>query len=386
MRRLLLSVLVLSVACKKDGKDTDTDTDTIGDLTPAQALHDRIVGSWSAKEPGMFHLGEDPSLDSVVFQQDGSGTFTYREKSTGMLICMDVRWDTTDHSIVLDFQFNELALYLFDGLWSASFDGDTLTLVPDTGIPTLLEPEREIAQDHQCAEVTVEEELATDRGLYSDANIVYEPSQELFYLANQDEARMDPVHHGTAPIMAAPWFFTTSNARSPQAYDVDNDRIWFLDAAHHDRLLCRDRMDADCGTLDTTALGHEMRIDVATIDDDGWVWVHGRNASGERELVQIDPSGPSVEDTVDFDAELRAMVWMEGMLYAITDEMAGPLLEVDAQEGTVERTLQAPQLPLVLHRWKGITVAEGDLWVAFNSQFEGDDPITLRRLGLPDAD
>lgn len=384
MRIFTLSLLILLAACKKDPDPGDTDTDVI--VTPAQALHDAAVGSWRFDDPGLFAIGDDPSPDSLVLREDGSGTVTFRETSTGSLICLDLRWDTTEHSLMFDFEFSEFALYLFDGLWSAELGEDTLTLTPDFGTPTVLERTEGVSEDRQCKEITVEEEVSTDRDLYSDANLVYDPNSESIYVAHPDEARMDPVELGDSSAMLAPWFFSTSNLRSPQFYDAAAGEVWFLQPGFQERLVCRTRADADCGTIDTLFIGHELNLTSATMTDDGMFWVHGTTPAGERELMLIDPSGPNVEDTVSFDFELGQMVWLDDRLYAIAKDMGGPLLEIDPEEGTVERTLGSQDMPQQLVRWEGITVAEGELWIGVRSNLEGDDSLTLKRISLPDAD
>lgn len=382
MRALTLLPLCLAlVACATEATTDDGDTDVV--VTPAQQLHDAAVGSWTFDDAGLFAIGDDPSPDSLVLRADGGGTLTFREKSTGLLICMDLRWDTTEHSVVFDFEFSEFALYLFDGLWSADVDGSTLTLTPDFGTATVLERTDAVADDHQCQEIAVEEEVSTDRDLYSDANLVYDPANDAIYFSNPDDPRMDPWGLGDGPSMLGPWVFGASNLREAQVYDADQGEVWFLKSGYEEQLICRTLTDMDCGVIDTAALGHELNLAGAAQTDDGWFWVHGRTPADERELMLIDPSGPSIEDTVSFDVELEQMVWLDDRLYALVGELGGPLVEIDPEEGTVERTLGDQDMPQQLVRWEGITVVDGALWIGVSSNFEGEDAITLKRISLP---
>lgn len=345
------------------------------------SLRSQVVGIWAPDDPGLFQFMDQPRFESLTLDADGSGSVVYRHADTNVLTCMVLRWDVAEASVVLSFEPNEITFYFFDGLWGAEVVGDTLTLTGDLGVSTTLTSLAALPDGGACEDVSSDEELFAPWSPYSESNLAYDGARDLFWYADSDDAQLVPVNASGAPVMVAPLSFSTSNLRSMQAYDGTNEQFWFRETWTNSNLSCRDRSDADCGTIDTTALGAQTEVHTATIHGTS-LWLHGRSNTGPRQFLEIDLSSGNLLRTVTFDAELEAIAFDGTDMWAILDDMGGPLVQIDLSTREAVASYRAADFPPVLHRWEGLTFADGDLWVMMTSGLGGEDGVTLRQLSF----
>jgi len=337
----------------------------------------QLVGNWQPGEGDLFPFL--PGVESVVLQlrDDSTGELVFREPESGALACLDLIYaELSDEAVFIDLEVYDEVSAFQPKNFAFAVDGNELTLTDNVGRSqtfTKLEALPAGAECQAFSEVVASDALEADpRG---DTGLVSDGSSLWFGADAQPNDQLMPYVLATSSLGVP--IDLPSGVAEVQAYD--GTLLWFHTGVGY-IASGRNFADVEIDTIDTDLdLGHRLSIHAMAWDGTD-LWFSGESdASGERELLQVDISTKTIVNRYDFTIELSALTWDGTHFWGILSGSPSPLVQIDPDTRQVVATYEIPGYGQLFNRYLGLAAVDGDLYILMENRGPDSNTATILR-------
>lgn len=340
-------------------------------------VNQQLVGNWQPGEGDLFPFF--PGVESVVLQlrDDSTGELVLRDPESGALACLDLIYaELSDEAVFIDLEVYDEVSAFQPKNFAFAVDGNELTLTDNVGRSqtfTKLEAVPAGAECQAFSEVVASDALEADP--LSETGLVSDGSSLWFGADDQPSDKLMP-YVIAAGRLGVP-IDLPSNVAEVQAYD--GTLLWFHTGVGY-IASGRNFADVEIDTIDTDLdLGHRLSIR-AMAWDGTHLWFSGQsNATGERELLQVDIGTKTLVNRYDFPLELSALTWDGTQFWGILSGSPSPLLQIDPDTRQVVATYEIPGYGQLFNRYLGLAAVDGALYVLMENRGPDSNTATILR-------